>query len=85
MAVAAGGQPGLGPHQRRPPCSQQLVDGQAGLLGVAPVGVIDVIAQVGRLRFAGLGLQQPLEPGSFAGEQRSRLSLVHLASSDRPA
>ena len=34
-------------------------------------------------RFAGVGLQQPLEPGSLAGEQRSCLGLVHLASSDR--
>jgi hypothetical protein len=79
-AVAAGGQPRLGPMQRRPPGSQELVDGHPGLLGVAPVGVVDLVAQLGRLRFAGLGLQQPLEPGSLAGQQRSRLRLVHLAS-----
>jgi hypothetical protein len=75
----------LSPRQRRPPCPQDLVDGRAGLLGVAPVGVVDLVAQLGRLRFAGRGLQQPLEPGSLAGEQRSRLGLVHLASSGRAA
>jgi hypothetical protein len=69
--------------QRRPPCSQELVDGHAGLLGVAPVGVVGLIAQLGRLRSAGLGLQQSLEPGAFAGQQRSRLGLVHVASSAR--
>jgi hypothetical protein len=79
----AGGKPRLGPLQRRPPCSQELVDGLAGLLRVAPVGVVNFVAQLGRLRFAGVGLQQPLEPGSLAGEQRSRLGVVHLASSGR--
>jgi hypothetical protein len=56
---------------------QELVDGPAGLFGVAPVGVIDLIAELGRLRIVGRGLQQPLEAGSLAGEQRSRLGLVH--------
>src|SRR5512132_1446754 len=50
-AVAAGGKPGLSPLQRRPPCSQELVDGGAGLLGVAPIGVVDLVAQLGRRRF----------------------------------
>jgi hypothetical protein len=56
-AVAAGGKPGLGPLQRRPLCSQELVDGHAGLVGVAPVGVVDVIAQLGRLRLVGRSLE----------------------------
>jgi hypothetical protein len=46
-AVATGGKPGLGPHQRRPPGSQELVDGHVGLLGGAPVGVVDLVAQLG--------------------------------------
>jgi hypothetical protein len=84
-AVAAGGQPRLGPAQRRPPGSQELADGCAGLLGVAPVGVVDLIAQLGGLGFAGRSLQQPLEPGSRGGEQRSRPGLVDRASSGRAA
>jgi hypothetical protein len=80
-AVAAGGQPGLGPLQRRPPCSQELVDGQAGLLGVAPVGVVDFIAKLGRRWFTGRSLQQLLEPVSLAGEQRPCPGLVHQACS----
>jgi hypothetical protein len=74
-AVAAGGQPGLGPPQRRPPGLQELVDGQAGLFGVAPVGVVDVIAQLGPAAVgrsppgaaAGVGLARrraALAPGS---------------------
>jgi hypothetical protein len=51
--------------------------------GVAPAGVVDFIAELGGLRSAGLGLQQPLEPGALGGEQRSRLGLVHYASSIR--
>src|SRR6266545_2442939 len=77
-AVVAGGQPRLCPLQRRPPLPQELVDCRAGLLGVAPVGVVDLVAQVGRLRLAGLGRQQPLEPGSFLGEQCLCVRLVHL-------
>jgi hypothetical protein len=84
-AVAAGGKPGLGPLQRRPPCSQELVDGQAGLLGVAPVGVVDLVAQLGRLRFPGGSLEQSLEPGSLAGEQGTGPGPVHVASSGRAA
>ena len=84
-AVGAGGKPGLGPLQRRSPGLQELVDGHAGLLGVAPVGVVDFIAELGRLRFAGVGLQQSLEPDSLGGEQGSRLGLVHVASSARAA
>jgi hypothetical protein len=82
--VAAGGKPRLGPLQRRPPRSQELVDGHAGLLGVAPVAVVHFITQLSSLRFPGLSLQQPLEPGSLAG-QRARPSLVHVASSGRAA
>jgi hypothetical protein len=73
----AGGKPCLGPLQCHPPCSQELVDGCAGLIGVAPVGVLDFVVQLGRLRFVGLGLEQVLEPGSLAVQQRSRLGLVH--------
>jgi hypothetical protein len=38
------------------PCPQELIDGHADLLGVAPVGVVDLIAQLGRLRLAGRNL-----------------------------
>jgi len=30
--------------------------------------VVDLVAELGRLRFAGRSLQQLLEPGSFGGE-----------------
>jgi hypothetical protein len=68
-AVGAGGKPRLGPLQPRPPGSQELVDGHAGLRGVAPVGVVDLIAELGGLRSPGVGLQQPLEPGALASQQ----------------
>jgi hypothetical protein len=42
-----------------PPGLQELADGHAGLLGVGPVGVVDFIAELGRLGSAGHGLQQP--------------------------
>jgi hypothetical protein len=44
-----------------------LVDGHAGLLDGAPVGVVDLITQLGRFRSAGLGPQQSLKPGSLGG------------------
>jgi hypothetical protein len=59
-----------------------LVDGRAGLLGGASAGVVDLVAQIHRVRRLSARCQQPLEPGSLAGEQRSCLGLVHPASSD---
>jgi hypothetical protein len=53
-----------------------LVELLAPLIGLAD-GIVDLVAQLGRLWFAGLGLQEPLEPGSLGGEQRSRPGLVH--------
>jgi len=49
------------------------------------VGVVHFIAQLGRRWFAGLNLQQLLEPGSLAGEQRSYMGLVDLTSAGRVA
>jgi hypothetical protein len=81
--VAAGGQPRLGPLQRRPSRSQELVDGGVGLLGVAPGGVVDLVAQFVPFRVAGGSLEQPPAPGSLTGEQRSCLGLVPSCPLDR--
>jgi hypothetical protein len=51
------------------------------LLGVAPVGVVHVMAQLDRLRLADRSLQQPLEPGSLADQQHSCLGLPRSGGS----
>jgi len=82
-AVAAGGKPRLGPLQRRPPLARQVADRGAGLHGVKPVGVIDLVAQIRCTQRASSGCQQRLEPGPLLSEQRPCPRLIHTASSSR--